>query len=74
MIPHWNTILIALNTDDFEYLLDLADKEGFHQEGVTPEELKVQLVQMGTTGHPLFNRVLRSYCALCLKPTIERMK
>lgn len=74
MIENWNKILIALNNDDFEYLLSLATKEGFHQEGVSPEEIRQQLVQMGTTDHPLFSAVLRSYCALRLKSTVERIK
>jgi hypothetical protein len=74
MISNWHNILVAINNDDFEFLLEIASEEGYFQEGVSPEEMKQQLIHMGTTDHKLFYRVLRTYCALCLKSTIEKMK
>jgi hypothetical protein len=74
MVPHWHNILVAINDNDFELLLEMAADEGYTQEGVSPKEMKQQLIHMGTTNHKLFYRVLRTYCALCLKSTIEKMK
>jgi hypothetical protein len=74
MLPNWHNILVAINNEDFESLLKVASSEGFTQEGVTPEEMKQQLIYMGTTDNQLFYKVLRTYCALCLKSTIEKIK